>query len=231
MAQSGPGRYHPEMMKPRALRILLTVVAAVLVPACSRGLKFNSGLLLEGFNGGFPGVAWIAPVVTGSATATVDSGTGFPAPSLRMTTTAATATVRTETISAFNNPNLTISVHMETLTGGTSELGSGRITILDATPAAVAFASWNNAMDQITFHINGGAADQTIAVTPNTMFHRIVFNVNSSGVASWSFDNGAPLVSQGAFPPGLLKLELAATFGAGTAWPSFLFDNITVTSP
>ena len=30
---------------------------------------------------------------------------------------------------------------------------------------------------------------------------------------------------------GLLKIELGATFGTGTAWPSFFFDEISVTSP
>lgn len=207
------------------------VLAAFLLPACSRGLKVNAGLLVEGFNGTFPGTAWTAPVVTGAATTAIDSAVGFPAPSLKMTTTVATASVRSESVAAFNNPNLTVSVHLETQTGGTTEIGTGTVSILDATPAVVAFASWNNAMDQITFHINGGAADQTVAVTPNSMFHRLVFNVNSSGTATWSFDNGAPLVTQAAFPAGMLKVELGATFGAGTAWPSFFFDNINVTSP
>jgi hypothetical protein len=120
---------------------------------------------------------------------------------------------------------------MAALSGGATQLGSASVSILDATPAVVASATWNNATGVITFHINGGAADVTAPVASDGNFHRLVFNVAASGTASWSFDGGAALVTQAGFPAGLLKIELGASFGAGTAWPSFFFDEITVTSP
>jgi hypothetical protein len=205
------------------------LLAALLIPACSSGKKVSPSLFDEGFNGAFPGTAWTAPLLTGTATAQVDGANGFPAPSLKMTTTAATASATSDTVMAFSNPSLTLSVHLADLSGSTTELGSGSVSILDATPAVVASATWNNATGMITFHINGGAADASVAAVSDGTFHRLVFNVNSAG--TWSFDNGAAAVTQPGFPAGLLKIRLGASFGAGTAWPSFFFDNVSASSP
>jgi hypothetical protein len=112
-----------------------------------------------------------------------------------------------------------------------TELGTGTVSILDSTPAVVASATWNNAAGTITFHINGGAADSTVTPALDGAFHRILFHVASNGTATWSFDNGAALVTQAGFPAGLLKVRLGASFGAGTAWPSFFFDDVNVTTP
>ena len=212
-------------------RIGSLLLALLLIPACSSGKKVSATLFIESFNSGFRASNWTAPVITGSASAATDLANGFPAPSLKMSTTAATSTVKTDSILAFNNPSLTVSAAMAAFSGGPAELGSGSLSILDATPAVVASATWNNATGQITFHINGGAADAGVAAASNLNFHHLVFNVTSMGTASWSFDGGAALVSQPGFPAGMLKIELGATFGAGAAWPSFYFDEITVTSP
>ena len=207
------------------------VLVLLAVPACGRGKEVAPTLLSEGFNGAFPGTTWTAPVLTGTATAQPDGGNGFPAPSLKMSTTAATASATTQTVMAFNNPSLTLAVHLADLSGAATELGSGAISILDATPAVVASATWNNATGMITFHINGGAADATIAAAADGTFHRFVFNVSAAGMATWSFDNGAAAVTQAGFPAGLLKIQLSASFGTGTAWPSFFFDNVSASSP
>jgi len=95
----------------------------------------------------------------------------------------------------------------------------------------VATATWDNTTNLITFHINGGSADQTVIVTADSTFQRVLFNVSSTGTATWTFNNGGALVSRPGFPPGLLKVELSSSFGAGTAWPSFFFDFVNVTSP
>jgi hypothetical protein len=209
-------------------RLALLVLALALIPACSGGKKVSPTLFSESFNSGFPTTNWTTPVVTGSASAAIDSGTGFPPPSLKMSTTAATSSVKTDTTSSFNNPSVTISVDMAALSGGTTS--SGSVSILDATPAVVASATWMNAPAQITFHINGGAADNIVPAALDGNFHRLVFSVSSSGVATWSFDGGSALVTQPGFPAGMLKVELGATFGAGAS-PSFFFDEITVTTP
>jgi hypothetical protein len=218
-------------MMSKFARLGALILVLIGIPACSGGQKVSPTLFSESFNSGFPTTNWTAPAVTGSATAATDFINGFPAPSLKMTTAAATASVKTDTVASFNNPSLTISLTMADLSGGTTEQGSGSVSILDAAPAVIASATWNNATGLITFHINGGATDATAAAASDGNFHHLVFNVTSMGVATWTFDSGAPLVTQGGFPPGMLKIELGATFGTGTAWPSFLFDNIAVTSP
>jgi hypothetical protein len=213
------------------IRLGLLALMGLLLPACGQSLVVAPTLFTDGFNSGFPGTAWTAPVITGIATVAVDSGSGFPAPCLKMTTTGITSTVKTDSTTAFSNPSLTLSAHMANLSSATTQLGTGTISILDATPAVAAFASWDNATGLITFHINGGAADASVALAADGNFHRIVFNVSSAGTASWSLDNAAAAVSQTLFPAGLLKVELGAGFGTGTAWPSFYFDNINATSP
>lgn len=212
-------------------RIGLVALAGLLLPACGNELKTSPNLFSEGFNGSFPGTSWTSPTNTLSPTVEIDGANGFPAPSLKITTATPGAASRTQTTASFDNPNLTISVQIAAQSGGATEIGTGTVAILNATPTTVAFASWNNATGLITFHINGGAVDQTFAVTADTTFHLLTFHVDVLGTATWSIDNGAALVTQPSFPAGMLKVELGATFGAGTAWPSFFFDNINVTQP
>jgi hypothetical protein len=212
-------------------RIALIAAAGLLLPACGEDFKSGSTLFAERFNGSFPGTSWTTPVLTGGATVTIDGTTGNPAPSLKMTTSSATASAKTNTIMGFNNPNVTVSVHMAAQSSSTTEVGTSTVAILDQTPAVVATATWDNTTNLITFHINGGSADQTVAVTANSTFQRVVFNVNAAGLASWSFNSGAALVTRPGFPAGILQVELSSTFGAGTAWPSFFFDFVNVTSP
>ena len=211
-------------------RFGMPALVALLIPACGGGRRVPPTLFTDGFNGAFPGANWTAPAITGSATAQIDATSGTPVPSLKMTTTAATASAKTTTVMAFNNPTVTFSVHMADLSSAMTELGTGTITIFNATPASVAFASWDNATGRITFHINGATDVQSAVLAADKSFHRIVFSVNAAGTATWSLDNAAPVVTQ-TIPAGMLKTELGATFGAGTAWPSFFFDNVTVTSP
>jgi hypothetical protein len=206
------------------------VLVAVLSPGCGGGTTpSNPPLFQDFFNGTVLSAAWSAPVATGSATATIDQTVGDPLPSLKMTTTAATSdSVSTSPTMTFSNPLVTFSIAMADLSTATSQLGTGTITILNG--GSIASASWSNATGQITFHINGGT-DATSAVIPaDGTFHEIVFSVNSAGVGSWSLDNAAAVVQQ-PVAAGSLTLQLGATFGTGTAWPAFYFDNVTVTSP
>ena len=204
---------------------LVTLVS----PACGGGKNMGALLLSEAFNA-FPGTNWTGPTVTGSATAALDTGVGDPSPSLKMTTTAATATASTTTTAAFGNPSVTFSVDIADVSTATTQIGTGTISILNSTPASIATASWDNTTGMITFHINGGVDVQSAVLAADGTFHQVVFSVNSGGIATWTLDNGPLLVSQ-AVSGGLLNLQLSASFGTGTAWPSFYFDNVTVTSP
>jgi hypothetical protein len=213
-------------------RFLAVVAAALLLPACGKGIRVAPTLFTDGFNGTFPGTAWTLPAPTGSATAALDGSTGSPLPSLEMTSPGPTAGgVQADTTLAFNNPNLTISVHMAALAGGAGEIGSGVVSILNATPAVIATATWDNATNQITFSIPGGTADFVQPVTRDGTFYRLVFNVNSAGTASWSFNGGAPVVTRAALPAGMLRLRLSSSFGTTAPLPSFFFDNVNVTTP
>lgn len=213
------------------MHVLALVALGILAPACGNSTQVGGSMLLgDGFDAGFPNGNWTPAALTGSATVAFDSGTGFPAPSIKMTTTAATATAAITTVLAFSNPNVTISVAIADLSTSMTQVGTGTITIFDATPSSVATASWDNTTGMITFHINGATDVQSGVIAADGTFHRIVFSVSSGGMATWMLDGGSALLSQG-LPAGPLKLQLGASFGAGTAWPSFFFDNVTVTSP
>src|SRR5436190_9602021 len=164
-------------MKSTLVRPASLVLALLLIPACSGDKKVSPTLFSESFNGGFPSTNWTAPVVTGSATAAADLANGFPAPSLKMSSTGATASVKTVSNLSFNNPSVTVSASMAALPGEKTQLGSGSVSILDASPAVVASAIWNNATGLITFHINGVAADATAPAASDGNFHQLVFTV------------------------------------------------------
>jgi hypothetical protein len=214
-----------------AWRIAAIAVAAMLIPACSKGIQAAGFLMLEGF-GVFPGTNWTGPSTTNGATAAL-GGVGSPAPALEMGVgTTLPSTASTTTTLAFNNPNVTISVHMASLALAAGDTGVGTISILDSTPAVIATASWNTTSDLLTLHINLGTADVTVPLTADgTTFHRIVFNVDSAGTASWSVDNAAPVVTRALFPAGMLKVQLDAAWTTGTTFAVFRFDNVNVTSP
>jgi hypothetical protein len=216
----------------RLRRIAAVVLVAVILPACGKSFRVAPTLFTDGFNGAFPGTAWTGPTLTGPATAAIDGATGLPAGSLEMTSPGPTAgTAETDTVLAFSNPNVTISVHMAAFSGGAGEIGTGVVSILDSTPAVVATATWNNATNQVTLSIPGGSADSIQTVTRDGTFYRLVFNVNSAGTASWTFNNGSILVNRALFPAGMLKVRLSSSFGTTAPLPSFFFDNVNVTSP
>jgi len=205
----------------------MSLLVALATTSCGGGgVSSPAPLFADSFAGAFPGTAWTGPTLTGSAVVAYDPGTT----ALKMSTTAATATASTTTTMAFTSPPVTITMNIADVSGATSQLGTGTVTIIDATPAVVASAAWDNATGKITFHI-AGAVDALSAVIPaDGVFHHLVFSVNSSGSSYWSLDGAAAVVTQ-TIPAATLKLQLSATFGAGAAWPAFFFDNVAVTSP
>jgi hypothetical protein len=219
-------RWPERLYRKVAFLALVTLVS----PACGGGKNASAPPLLSDDFSVFPGTNWTTPTITGSATAAMDTGVGAPPPSLKMTTTAATATASTTTTSGFNNPSVTFSVQIADVSSATTQVGTATITILDATPSAIATASWDNTTGIITFHINGGVDVQSAVIPADGTFHRVEFSVSSGGIASWSLDGAAALINH-AVAGGMLKLQLGASFGAGTAWPSFYFDNMVVTAP
>ncbi|HEV3028667.1 MAG TPA: hypothetical protein VG457_13900, partial [Planctomycetota bacterium] len=108
--------------------------------------------------------------------------------------------------------------------------GVGTIEILDQTSAVVAFVSWDVSAGTITYSILGSAIAPAPAPPSDGSLSAFSFNVDGSGTATWSHGN-AGVATHPAFPAGPLFLRLGATFGTGTSWPEFDFDNVSVTSP
>ncbi len=214
------------MVRPK---IALLGLLALLVPACSGDQVVSAPLFQETFSGSFPGTAWTAATITGSAAVAISGSVGNPQPALNFKTTAATATASTTTTSAFAAPGVTFTIQESVPLAGAGLNGAGTISIMDSTPAVVAFVTWDAATGNLTYSIQGSAiAPQTAPA--DGAFHVFRFNVDSGGNASWSLD-GSSKATHAAFPAGNLKLQLSATFGTGTSWPEFNFDNITISNP
>jgi hypothetical protein len=210
-------------------KLLLLGLLALLVPACSGDQTVSPPLLLETFDGSFPGTTWTAVAATGGGSAAISASVGNPPKALSFTTSAVTSTASTTTQSSFSNPNVTFTVQEAVVTTAGLK-GAGRISIMDATPAEVAFVSWDPETTLITYSILGSALPAMTAPAADGGFHVFRFKVDIVGNASWSRD-GAAVATHAAFPAGALKLQLSASFGTGTAWPEFDFDNVSVTSP
>jgi hypothetical protein len=211
-------------------RLLASAVLVWIGSACGGNISVPAPLLAEGFNGAFPGANWTAPVKTGAGVDPTIIGTGNPSPGLQFSIPSATGTSTTKTTASFNNPNLTISLQEAATSVPTGTNGSSTVAILDATSAVVATATWDNVTGTVAFTIAGVPALATSALASDGVIHTFKFNVDASGNATWALD-GATKQTVAPFPAGMLKVQLSATFGTGASWPTFLFDNVTVTSP
>ncbi len=202
---------------------------ALLIPACGGNQTVSAPLFQETFSGTFPGTAWTA--VTGTATAAISASIGNPQPALNFKTTTATSSASTSTVTAFAAPGVTFTVQEGVTMASAGLKGTGTISIVDSTPAVIAFVTWDPEVGQITYSILGSPlADPVAAPAADGSFHVFRFNIDSAGNATWSRD-GLNKATHAAFPAGNLNLRLSATFGTGTAWPEFNFDNITISNP
>ncbi|HUR38877.1 MAG TPA: hypothetical protein VM222_05265 [Planctomycetota bacterium] len=213
-----------------ALRLALFAALVWIGSACGGDRFVGAPLLTEGFDGAFPGANWTAPSTSGAGVAPTLVGAGNPAPALQFTIPSATGTASTTTTASFNNPNLTIAVQEAVTSTPAGLSGASTIAILDSTPAVVATATWDNVSGQVSFAIGATPAGATTLLASDGTFHTFKFNVDASGNATWALD-GATKQTLPGFTAGLLKVRLSAVFGAGTSWPNFLFDNLSVTSP
>lgn len=211
-------------------KIALLGLFALLIPACGGDQTVSAPLFQETFSGTFPGTAWTAVTSTGSGTAAISASVGNPQPALNFKTTAATSTASTSTVSAFAAPGVTFTVQEGVTTASAGLKGTGTISIVDSTPAVVAFVTWDPEVGQITYSILGSAIAPVASPAADGAFHVFRFNVDSAGNATWSRD-GLGQATHPSFPAGNLTLRLSATFGTGTAWPEFNFDNITISNP
>jgi len=215
------------IMKAWAWRLAVVGVAAAVIPAC-KATPTAAVLLMDTFNNPVLTTNW---TLGGTGSVVRDTGNGFTdTTSLRMSGTVtqnATATSKT----TFNVTAVTFSVHMAADTGGAAGVGVGKITINDNV-GEVASASWDvSGAGTLTLSILGTAVP--VASPPSDLsFHRIVFKATSNGNASWSLDNGSPLMSSNSFGVVLpLTLDLSATYPASGTPAPFYFDNVNVTSP
>jgi hypothetical protein len=207
----------------RLHRTLLALVVFV-VPACGGDISVPAPLLTEQFNGGFPGVNWTVPTVTGAGAAVQITG-GV----LTFTGTTMASSAKTTTTAAFTNPNLSVLLQMGILaTAGQN--GVGTIEILDATPAVVAVLTWDAGASTLTYTIGATTLSPPGPPATDGTLTGFRFGVDAMGTASWSRNN-TPIGTSPAFPAGPLKIRLGGSFGNSATWPEFRFDNISVTSP
>lgn len=212
-------------------RLLTFAVLVWIGSACGGNISVPAPLLSEGFNSGaFPDANWTAAVKTGAGVDPSIVGTGNPAPALQFSISAPTGTTSTTTTASFNNPNLTISMQEAVTSVTPSLIGSSTIAILDATPMVVATATWNNFTGHVSYTIASVAGPTSSTLVSDGAIHTFKFNVDASANASWTLD-GTTKQTVAPFPAGMLKVQLSATFGTGASWPTFLFDNVMVTSP
>jgi hypothetical protein len=212
-------------------RLLASVVVVWIGSACGGNISVPAPLLAEGFNGTFPGANWTTPGTTGTTTTQI-IGVGNPAPGLSFSAGANNSSSTTTTTAAFNNPSLSISFQ-EAVTSATPGLdGSSTVSILDSTNAVVATAKWDNVAGggTVSYTIASVAGPSTSTLVADGVIHTFKFSVDASGNASWALD-GATKQTVAPFPAGMLRVRLRADFGTGPSWPTFLFDNVTVTSP
>lgn len=210
-------------------RSLLLGLFALLVPACGGDQTVSPPLFQETFSGTFPGTAWTAVTAAGGGSAAISGSVGNPQPALNFKTSSATAGASTTTTGTFSSPGVTFTVQEQATMASPGLKGTGTISILDNTSAVKGFATWDPEVAQITFSLQGTAIPPIGAPTDGA-FHVFRFRVDSGGTAFWSID-GLDKISSTNFPAGPLTLKLAATFGTGTAWPEFNFDNITISNP
>ncbi|HVR87769.1 MAG TPA: hypothetical protein VMU54_25805 [Planctomycetota bacterium] len=208
-------------------QFLLLALLVLIVPACGSNVNSPPPLLTDTFSTPFPDSNWSAAVTTGSGTAPVTTS-GV----LAFTSTAATGSSKTTTTASFANPSVTFTVQMGAISASPLQ-GIGTIEILDPTSAVVAFVSWDasaGAAGMITYSILGSAIAPAPAPNPDGTLTAFSFSVDGTGTATWSHGN-VGVATRPAFPAGPLFLRLGATFGTGTSWPEFDFDNVSVTSP
>lgn len=207
----------------------LLLAAAVLVPAChgdGGGGGGSPALFSDDFNRSDVGAGWNSTTNAGGS-AGIDAGQGSPAPGLMLSANQSAGTAGATSTMTFTAP-FTASVDVDSL--NTAD-GSGGVAFVDASGTQVASASWSAASGGgITFGIGGNSA-----TSPSTSgFQRIGLRVDSLGNATWTLD-GDDVLTQGGFPTGPVTMRLFTQANSvlppGNAVPSFVFDNVSVTSP
>jgi hypothetical protein len=130
----------------------------------------------------------------------------------------------------FSIPNLSFSVQMgASSTAGLK--GVGTIEIIDGTPTVIASMTWNPETSSITYAILGtSAAGATVPLSDGNL-NRFVFSIDAAGKGTWSLNNAAQANNGTAITATPLRVRLGASFGTGSTWPVFSFDNVSVTSP
>jgi len=208
------------------VQLPLFVALILIVPACGGNQTVNPPLLQETFSGTFPGTTW-SPVSTTGAAPTV----GIVGGMLEFSTSAATGTATTTTQAAFGIPSVSFSLQMAA-TAAAGLKGFSTIEIIDGTNAVIAKMTWDPESTSITYEILGTSS---VGISPvpasNGALNHFVFSIDSASKGTWSLNNVAQVNNGTAITGTPLRIRLSASFGTGTSWPVFDFDNIVVTSP
>jgi len=232
-----------------ALRALILLVLASIVPACSyskSGKTYPAG----GPAGGAGTVTLLSdafvyppgPLVPADPnwTASVDSGTAativFPGPyflDFTLGTRSASAALHATATTAltFASKPVTFTLAFQPPTAGAfpnNDVMS--IIIKDGSSATVvAQADLNETTGVMSFNTNGTMT----STTPSAgVMQNVVFSIDSSGNATWHVGSGFTSTPVLLTPPAMLSLVLKSTYTAGTgAGPTFRFGSVLVTTP
>ena len=181
-------------------------------------------LFVEDFSGPFPIPDWVITNPGALGSATIDSSSGSPLPSLLIAQPGApTGNLSVTTKATFASPSLTVSAQMAL--GGAAGLGTAAIIISDPlTPATTASVVYDAATSTITFNITGTAS---APVADPGGFPAFTFSVDGAGTATWTVNNGAvPVMTKAGFPGGNLTVALNNSSNR-----NFRFDNVRVSAP
>ena len=216
----------------RVFVVPLLSAAAALVPACSddhgSGGGGSAALLSDDFNRSSTGSDW--HVHAGNGSAGIDDTQGNPQPAMRMSVSEGNSAVTAHSEMSFSGRPLTIIVDLQAATAGEA---SGGVEIVNASHVPLASAEGLAAAGgDMTFKIGGATQDVSLASTPSG-FQRVTFTVDAAGNAAWSLGDTVVMTQPG-FPAGPVSVQLFTRSGTGvpgSAFPTFLFDNVSVTSP
>ncbi|HEX7901802.1 MAG TPA: hypothetical protein VF950_28855 [Planctomycetota bacterium] len=204
-------------------RVLWLAAAAALLPACDDGDDGAAVLFSDDFNRSSAGPDWHV-----SAGTSIAPAQGSPAPGLAMAVSLGDSAQTAHTELSFTARPLTVAVDLDATTGE----ASGGVEIVTSAHAPLATAErFATPGGDMTFTI--GAATQTVSLPSSPGVQKVTFSVDSLGNAAWSLGDTTVLIQPG-FPTAPVSIQLFTRSGTtlpGAAFPTFVFDNVVVTSP
>lgn len=218
------------MIRDYSRALLAAGAALILLPACEDGESNGSGgsLFSDDFNRSAVGTEWTSSS-TGGAMA-IDSDAGTPGGALTMNAAQPGQELDAQTGMSFSARPVTFTVDLAAASQGA---GVGGVRIVDDAGQVVASAEqFAGVGGGFTF----GIGDETLPFPSagGTSFQTLSFSVDEQGNGAWLVD-GAQAMTRSGVPNVPLSVRLYTRgddIPPGSAsFPTFAFDNVSVTTP